>query len=79
VGAAAALGRLGRSDILDNLTGEHIRAANARGLPRRRVVAHVLKNSLVPIVTIFGLDLAYLMGARSSPSRSSTSRAWDRR
>lgn len=62
LGAAAALGRLGRSDILDNLTGENIRAANARGLPRRRVVAHVLKNSLVPIVTIFGLDLAYLMG-----------------
>jgi ABC-type dipeptide/oligopeptide/nickel transport system permease component len=63
LGSAAALGRLGRSDILDNMTGEHIRAANARGLPRRRVVGHhVLKNSLVPIVTIFGLDLAYLMG-----------------
>ncbi len=45
------------------MTGEHIRAAIARGLPRRRVVGrHVLKNSLVPIVTIFGLDLAYLMG-----------------
>ena len=60
---AASLGRLGRSDILDNLSGEHIRAATARGLPRRRVLGHhVLKNSLVPIVTIFGLDLAYLMG-----------------
>jgi oligopeptide transport system permease protein len=63
VGSAASLGRLGRSDILDNMTGEHIRAANARGLSRRRVIGHhVLKNSLVPIVTIFGLDLAYLMG-----------------
>lgn len=63
IGSAASLGRLGRSDILDNMTGEHIRAANARGLPRRRVIGHhVLKNSLVPIVTIFGLDLAYLMG-----------------
>ena len=60
--SAAGLGRLGRSSILDNMTGEHIRAATARGLPRRRVVArHVLKNSLVPIVTIFGLDLAFLM------------------
>jgi ABC-type dipeptide/oligopeptide/nickel transport system permease component len=59
---AASLARLGRSAILDNMTGEHIRAAVARGLPRRRVVGrHVLKNSLVPIVTIFGLDLAYLM------------------
>jgi oligopeptide transport system permease protein len=63
LGYAASLGRLGRSDILDNLSGEHIRAANARGLSRRRVIGHhVLKNSLVPIVTIFGLDLAYLMG-----------------
>ena len=61
--AAAGLGRLGRSSILDNMTGEHIRAANARGLPRRRVIGrHVLKNSLVPIVTLFGLDLAYLLG-----------------
>jgi peptide/nickel transport system permease protein/oligopeptide transport system permease protein len=60
--SAASLGRLGRSAILDNMTGEHIRAANARGLPPRRVIGrHVLKNSLVPIVTIFGLDLAYLM------------------
>ncbi len=63
LGLAASIGRLGRSDILDNMTGEHIRAANARGLPRRRVIGHhVLKNSLVPIVTILGLDLAYLMG-----------------
>jgi oligopeptide transport system permease protein len=60
--SAASLGRLGRSSLLDNMTGEHIRAANARGLPRRSVIGrHVLKNSLVPIVTIFGLDLAYLM------------------
>jgi peptide/nickel transport system permease protein/oligopeptide transport system permease protein len=63
LGAAAALGRLARSNILDNMAGEHIRAAVARGLPRRRVVGrHVMKNSLVPIVTILGLDLAYLMG-----------------
>jgi len=60
---AASLARLGRSAILDNMTGEHIRAAVARGLPRRRVVGrHVLKNSLVPIVTIFGLDLGILFG-----------------
>jgi ABC-type dipeptide/oligopeptide/nickel transport system permease component len=63
LGLAASLGRLARSNILDNMAGEHIRAAVARGLPRRRVVGrHVLKNSLVPIVTILGLDLAYLMG-----------------
>ena len=63
LGLAASLGRLARSNVLDNMGGEHIRAAIARGLPRRRVVGrHVLKNSLVPIVTILGLDFAYLMG-----------------
>lgn len=63
LGLAASLGRLARSNVLDNMAGEHIRAAIARGLPRRRVVGrHVLKNSLVPIVTILGLDFAYLMG-----------------
>jgi peptide/nickel transport system permease protein/oligopeptide transport system permease protein len=63
IGLAASLGRLARSSVLDNMAGEHIRAAVARGLPRRRVMGrHVLRNSLVPIVTILGLDLAYLMG-----------------
>ncbi len=63
IGSAASLGRLARSSVLDNMAGEHIRAAIARGVPRRRVMArHVLRNSLVPIVTILGLDLAYLMG-----------------
>jgi peptide/nickel transport system permease protein/oligopeptide transport system permease protein len=63
VGAAAAVGRLARGTLLDNLQSEHIKAATARGLPRRRVLGlHVLRNSLVPIVTILGLDLAILMG-----------------
>jgi oligopeptide transport system permease protein len=63
LGLAAGLGRLARSNVLDNMAGEHIRAAIARGLPRSRVIGrHVLRNSLVPIVTILGLDLAYLMG-----------------
>jgi oligopeptide transport system permease protein len=63
VGSAAAIGRIARSNLLDNINSEQIKAATARGLPRRRVLlAHVLKNSLVPIITILGLDLAALMG-----------------
>ena len=63
IGSAAAIGRIARSNLLDNLNSEQIKAATARGLPRRRVLgAHVLKNSLVPIITILGLDLAALMG-----------------
>jgi ABC-type dipeptide/oligopeptide/nickel transport system permease component len=61
--SAAAIGRIARSNLLDNINSEQIKAAIARGLPRRRVLgAHVLKNSLVPIITILGLDLAALMG-----------------
>jgi oligopeptide transport system permease protein len=63
IGSAATIGRLARSNLLDNMNSEQIKAATARGLPRRRVIGlHVLKNSLVPIVTILGLDLAALMG-----------------
>ena len=63
VGAAAAVGRIARGNLLENLQSEHIKAATARGIPRRRVLGlHVLRNSLVPIVTILGLDLAVLMG-----------------
>jgi len=62
-GSAAAVGRLARGNLLDNLHSEHITAATARGLPRRRVLGlHVLRNSLVPIVTLLGIDLAILMG-----------------
>jgi oligopeptide transport system permease protein len=61
--SAAGIGRIARSNLLDNLNSEQIKAATARGLPRRRVLgAHVLKNALVPIITILGLDLAILMG-----------------
>ena len=63
IGSAASLGRLARSNILDNLSSEHIKAATARGIPRRRVLGlHVLRNAMVPIITILGLDLAVLMG-----------------
>ena len=40
-----------------------MKAATARGIPRNRVLGrHVLRNAMVPIVTILGLDLAVLMG-----------------
>jgi oligopeptide transport system permease protein len=61
--SVGTLGRLARTSLLENLNSEHIKAATARGLPRRRVLGlHVLRNSLVPLVTILGLDLAILMG-----------------
>jgi ABC-type dipeptide/oligopeptide/nickel transport system permease component len=63
VGSAASIGRFARSNLLENLSSEHINAATARGLPRHRVLGfHVLRNALVPIVTLLGLDFAFLMG-----------------
>jgi peptide/nickel transport system permease protein len=42
---------------------DFVRTAKAKGLPQRRVfVRHVLRNSLMPIVTMFGLDFATLLG-----------------
>ena len=56
-------GRVLRSNILDTITEDYVRTARAKGLrPRRVMVKHVLRNSLIPIVTLFGLDFAAVIG-----------------
>jgi peptide/nickel transport system permease protein len=56
-------GRVLRSNILDTINEDYVRTARAKGLPPRRVlVKHVLRNSLIPIVTLFGLDFAAVIG-----------------
>ena len=56
-------GRVLRSNILDALNEDYVRTARAKGLsPRRVLVKHVLRNSLIPIVTLFGLDFAAVIG-----------------
>ena len=56
-------GRVLRSNILDTINEDYVRTAKAKGLPYRRVlVKHVLRNSLIPIVTLFGLDFAAVLG-----------------
>ena len=56
-------GRVLRSNILDTINEDYVRTAKAKGLPFRRVlVKHVLRNSLIPIVTLFGLDFAAVLG-----------------
>jgi peptide/nickel transport system permease protein len=55
--------RVLRSNTLDTLGEDFVRTARAKGLSERRVlVRHVLRNSLIPIVTLWGLDLAALFG-----------------
>jgi peptide/nickel transport system permease protein len=55
--------RLMRSNILDTINEDYVRTARAKGIdPRRVMVKHVLRNSLIPIVTLFGLDFAGVLG-----------------
>jgi peptide/nickel transport system permease protein len=55
--------RVLRSTMLDTLNEDYVRAARAKGISRRRVlVRHVLRNSLIPIVALFGLDFAAVIG-----------------
>ncbi|MGW1889758.1 ABC transporter permease [Streptomyces sp. NPDC002004] len=55
--------RLTRTSISENLRSDYIRTAIAKGLPKRRVVGvHLMRNSLIPVVTYLGTDIGALMG-----------------
>ena len=63
VGESAIIGRLTRSEMVEVLQSDYVRTAEAKGLGRRRVVLrHALRNSLVPIVTMLGLQVGALLG-----------------
>jgi peptide/nickel transport system permease protein len=63
VGTAARLSRITRSSILEVLNQDYIRTAYSKGLSDRRVLyQHALRNALIPIVTVFGLQLGWLLG-----------------
>ena len=55
--------RVVRSSVLDTINDDYVRTARAKGLSERRVlVRHVLRNSLIPVVTLWGLDFALVLG-----------------
>ena len=55
--------RVLRSNVLDTINEDYVRTARAKGLSERRVmVRHVLRNSLIPIVTLWGLDFGFVLG-----------------
>jgi peptide/nickel transport system permease protein len=63
VGGSAGIMRLMRSSVLEVLRNDYVRTARAKGLTGSRVVVrHVLKNALIPIVTIIGIQIATLLG-----------------
>jgi peptide/nickel transport system permease protein len=60
---AAFYARMTRGNLIDTMGEDYIRTARAKGLPERRVVMkHGLRASLTPVVTMFGMDLALLIG-----------------
>jgi peptide/nickel transport system permease protein len=62
-GLGAALTRMTRSTVLEVLRNDFVRTARAKGLRERIVIGrHVLKNALIPVVTVFGLQFTALLG-----------------
>jgi peptide/nickel transport system permease protein len=60
--SGSVLTRFVRSSMLEALGADHVRTAEAKGLPRRQVLSwHVLRNALLPLVTVTGVQLAYLL------------------
>lgn len=55
--------RMTRAAVLDVLRADHVRTARAKGLRERTVVLrHALRNALIPVVTLVGLQAGYLLG-----------------
>ena len=59
----AIIARMTRSSLLEVLNQQYIVTAYAKGLPKRVVILkHALKNSIIPVLTVIGLQFGYLMG-----------------
>lgn len=60
---AAMISRMTRSTMLDVLGHDYVRTARAKGLPEQRVVRHhALRNALIPVVTVAGVQMGYILG-----------------
>ncbi len=59
----AALSRFTRASVLDNLNSDYVRTARSKGLGERKVVmTHVMRNSLIPVVTLIALSVPGIFG-----------------
>ncbi|RMG60664.1 MAG: ABC transporter permease [Deltaproteobacteria bacterium] len=62
LGMSAILTRLLRSSLLDEFGQDYVKTALSKGLPRRRVLlVHVMKNSMIPVLTVMGLQFGALL------------------
>ena len=63
VAGAATYARVMRGELIETLRHDHVRTARAKGMPPRRVVVrHAIRNALLPVVTLIGLSLPFLVG-----------------
>ena len=63
---SAVIARTLRSSLLESLAEDYIQTARAKGLAQWAVVrSHALKNALIPVVTVLGLQFGTLIGMRS--------------
>lgn len=62
-GAAASIARFARSSLLEVIGEDFVRTARAKGVAERRVLwKHALRNALIPVVTLAGLQFGFLLG-----------------
>jgi peptide/nickel transport system permease protein len=63
VGLSASISRFTRSAMIEVLHEDYVRTARAKGLPRRLVISrHALRNALIPVVTVLGIQFGRLLG-----------------
>lgn len=60
---AASVMRMTRSSMLEVLGEDYVRTARSKGLAERRVITrHALRNALIPVITLIGVQMGYLLG-----------------
>lgn len=63
---AAVILRLTRASMVDELSKEYIITARAKGLTEKMInYKHALKNALIPVVTVTGIQFGYMLGEQS--------------
>lgn len=61
--SAAVIARMTRASMLEVIRQDYIRTARANGLRERVVIyKHALKNAMIPVITVFGLEFGYMLG-----------------
>ncbi|AMQ04613.1 nickel ABC transporter permease [Sporosarcina psychrophila] len=62
-GSAAMIARMTRSSMLEVIRADYVRTARAKGVKERNVIwIHTLKNAMIPVITIIGLNFGFLLG-----------------